>query len=201
MFTLKTTIILYIICGWFGRCLLPQPPAPVAEVAAAPSADSPTSFSGIGNPFVGITDKDTGYCGDDLSGSGWSGSLLWPVEGAVNDGRGFRVGHTALDINGYTGQPVLAASAGRVVFYGWSSWGFGNLVVLSHGGGWMTFYAHLTSPPEVMEQRVGIGCGAEVMAGQLIGYVGQSGAATWPHLHFELRNGRTAYDPAVYLID
>jgi murein DD-endopeptidase MepM/ murein hydrolase activator NlpD len=187
-------MLLFILCsltGWL--CPLPEPAPAVAPISAeVPTAEiEPASFSGIGNPFVGLTEKDDGYCGDDLSGSGWSGSLLWPLEGEVGDGRAFRVGHTAIDINGEVGQPVRAAAFGRVVYAGWSGAGFGNLVVLAHGGGWLTFYGHLSA--------VSVECGEFVAAGRVIGGVGRTGAATWVHLHFEVRRGRVAFDPMLWL--
>lgn len=205
-------IILFILClGPFCPDFRDGPVNAPAEAAVnsgevspllTPVPETAGPFNGIGSPFIGA-ENDNGFCGEGFvemnNGAGGLGWLSWPLESpAINDNRSFRIGHTGIDINGYVGQSVYAAANGRVVFAGWTSWGFGNLVVLSHGGNWFTFYAHMSSPKETLRE-IGIDCGADVQRGDLIGYVGQSGAATWPHLHFELRNGDLAYNPLPYL--
>lgn len=152
------------------------------------------TFSGIGRPAIGIGHKDTGYCESVgvHSGSGWNDSLSWPIDNhEVHDNRHFRIGHTGIDLDAEIETDVYPSESGRVVFSGWSTWGFGNLVVLSHGHGWHTFYAHLDS--------VSMGCGAWVDGQDVIGQTGRTGAATWPHLHFEVRNMDTSHDPTLFL--
>jgi murein DD-endopeptidase MepM/ murein hydrolase activator NlpD len=118
------------------------------------------------------------------SGGGGSsytgGQLLWPVRGTIS--QYFHAGHPALDIAAHSGTPVVAAAGGTVIYAGWKTTGGGiggGIVVwISHGGGLYTTYNHLSS--EI------VGVGQRVSAGQRIGSVGMTGAATGPHLHFEV---------------
>jgi lipoprotein NlpD len=121
-------------------------------------------------------------------------SLSWPVDGGtLHPGRGFRIGHTALDIDAPFGRPVRAAASGVIVWAGVSDFfGGGALVVaVSHGNGWVTIYAHLS---EVL-----VDCWQGVTRGQIIGRVGMTGAASFLHLHFDLRNGRYSWNPELWL--
>lgn len=175
--------------NWNG---LPEPSVIVASVEYNIIAYTTPleSYYGLGNPWAIIDKPGDGLC-ELQDGYGWSNSLQWPLVGTVNENRGFRQGHPAIDINTPSGTPVAAATPGIVVWAGWNVWGFGNLVVLAHGGGWQTFYAHLAS--------VAVACGQGVAAGSIIGASGHTGAATWPHLHFEVRNGINSYDPMIWL--
>jgi murein DD-endopeptidase MepM/ murein hydrolase activator NlpD len=116
--------------------------------------------------------------------------FLRPVAAAVGDGFGPRgVGfHPGLDLLASTGDPVRAGASGCVVFAGWDSGGYGNLVVLRHGLGMTSWYGHLS--------RIAVRRGACVGAGARIGAVGSTGESTGPHLHFELRLRGAAVDPA-----
>lgn len=116
-------------------------------------------------------------------------SLLSPLAGPYSEvfgPRGNRF-HTGVDYPAATGTPVVAAASGRVAFAGYSSGGWGNLVVISHTNGTRTLYAHLS--------RVGARVGQYVGAGRRIGRVGSSGKSTGPHLHFEVRVRGAAVDP------
>lgn len=124
-------------------------------------------------------------------GSG-SGTLRWPVGGGITSGYGPRGGgfHTGIDIGAGYGTGVGAASAGRVVSAGWSG-GYGNCVLIDHGNGLVTRYAHLS--------QISVHSGQSVGSGQIIGLVGSTGIATGPHLHFEvIVNGQTT-NPLNYL--
>lgn len=88
--------------------------------------------------------------------------------------------HKGVDYAAGTGTPIKATGDGRISFKG-SKRGYGNVVVLNHGGGVETLYAHLS------RFRAGLGNGSSVRQGQVIGYVGKSGLATAPHLHYEFR--------------
>lgn len=88
--------------------------------------------------------------------------------------------HRGVDYGAPTGTPVLATASGRVSFLG-SKGGYGNAVVLKHGGSYSTLYAHLSGYPR------GLRAGAQVEQGQVIGYVGSTGLATGPHLHYEFQ--------------
>jgi murein DD-endopeptidase MepM/ murein hydrolase activator NlpD len=125
-------------------------------------------------------------------GRGSRGLFNWPVEGPVTSPFGFRDGrpHEGLDIAADTGTPVRAAAAGRVVYAG-PAGTYGLLVILSHAGGWATYYAHCDG----FEAAVG----EEVTAGEVIATVGNTGHSTGPHLHFEVRLEGVPYDPAAFL--
>jgi murein DD-endopeptidase MepM/ murein hydrolase activator NlpD len=122
------------------------------------------------------------------SGSG----LIWPVSGPVVSGFGMRWGrmHEGIDIAVPSGTPIHASASGRVIYSGWMG-GYGNLVVIDHGGGLATAYAHQSS--------IGAGNGQSVSQGQVIGYVGCTGHCFGPHLHFEVRVNGSAVDPLGYL--
>jgi hypothetical protein len=119
--------------------------------------------------------------------------LLQPVAAGIGDRFGPRGNrfHTGLDYPARTGTPVQAAGRGRVVFAGWDSGGYGNLVVIEHPLGVRSMYAHLSS--------IAVGSGRYVVAGSRVGRVGASGVATGPHLHFELRLRGAAIDPRTAL--
>jgi murein DD-endopeptidase MepM/ murein hydrolase activator NlpD len=117
--------------------------------------------------------------------------LIWPVSGPVVSGFGPRWGrmHEGIDISAPTGTPVRAAASGTVIYAGGMS-GYGNLVVIDHGGGLATAYAHLSG--------FAVGAGS-VAQGQVIGYVGCTGHCYGPHLHFEVRVNGSPVDPLGYL--
>jgi len=98
--------------------------------------------------------------------------------------------HEGIDIAVGYGTPIGAASAGTVIYCGWMG-GYGNLVVIDHGGGLATAYGHQSS--------IATGCGQPVSRGQIIGYVGSTGHSTGPHLHFEVRVNGAPVDPLGYL--
>jgi septal ring factor EnvC (AmiA/AmiB activator) len=118
--------------------------------------------------------------------------MIWPVSGPVTSGFGWRWGrmHEGIDIGAPTGAPIRAAAAGTVIFAGWMS-GYGQLVVVDHGGGVATAYAHMST--------MAAGGGQSVAQGQVIGYVGCTGHCYGSHLHFEVRVGGAAVDPLRYL--
>lgn len=123
-----------------------------------------------------------------VSGSG----LAWPLRGPVTSPFGSRWGrlHAGIDISAGTGTPIRAAKSGTVVFAGSMS-GYGNAVIIEHGGGMSTLYAH--------QSRLGTNDGATVAQGQVIGFVGSTGHSTGPHLHFETRIGGSPQNPMRYL--
>ena len=110
----------------------------------------------------------------------------------LTSGFGWRWGrmHEGVDIAVSNGTPVVAAAAGTVIVAGWMG-GYGNLVVVDHGGGVATAYGHNTS--------VTVGVGQQVEQGQLIAYSGSTGHSTGPHVHFEVRINGGAVDPMGYL--
>ena len=126
------------------------------------------------------------------------GKLSWPVKGEITSNFGTRVHpvfktkimHTGLDIKASAGTPVKAAEAGEVLFAGWLR-GYGQIVILDHGGDLTTVYAHL-SQIRVEEGKV-------VKGGDVIGNVGSTGVTSGPHLHFEVRVNGEARNPITFL--
>jgi murein DD-endopeptidase MepM/ murein hydrolase activator NlpD len=108
-----------------------------------------------------------------------TGKFIWPTNSHWISGNPYTVWHQGIDLSGSLGDPVYAADAGTVMWAGPNSWGYGNLVVLDHGNGWQTFYAHLS--------QIYVRCGQKVVQGAGIGAVGSTGHSTGPHLHFETR--------------
>jgi murein DD-endopeptidase MepM/ murein hydrolase activator NlpD len=121
-----------------------------------------------------------------------TGVLGWPVSGPVTSGFGTRWGrmHEGIDIAVGVGTPVRAAAAGTVIYAAAMS-GYGNLVVVDHGNGLSTAYAHNTS--------LVVSVGQAVAAGELVSYSGDTGNSTGPHVHFEVRVNGAAVDPLGYL--
>jgi peptidoglycan hydrolase-like protein with peptidoglycan-binding domain len=120
-------------------------------------------------------------------------ALAYPVDGPVGDRfgpRGARF-HAGVDLAAPSGAVVMAAAAGRVKWAGWRDGGWGNLVVISHGRGVRTLYAHLS--------RIDVRRGERLAEGSKVGLVGATGHATGPHLHFELRVRGAAVDPLTAL--
>jgi murein DD-endopeptidase MepM/ murein hydrolase activator NlpD len=121
-----------------------------------------------------------------------SSGLIWPVNGPVVSGFGMRWGrmHEGIDIGVGYGTPIHAAASGTVVYSGWMS-GYGNFVMIDHGGGMATAYGH--------QSAIAVGNGQSVSQGQVIGYVGCTGHCFGPHLHFEVRINGSPVDPLGYL--
>jgi murein DD-endopeptidase MepM/ murein hydrolase activator NlpD len=126
------------------------------------------------------------------TGAASAAGFVWPVHGVLTSGFGWRWGrmHEGIDLAVSNGTPVVASAAGTVIVAGWMG-GYGNLVVVDHGGGISTAYGHNTS--------VTVGVGQQVAQGQLIAYSGNTGHSTGPHVHFEVRINGGAVDPMGYL--
>ena len=122
------------------------------------------------------------------SGAAGRGGCVFPARGEVTSEFGSRWGrlHAGIDIAGPIGTPIWAARAGTVVVAGAQS-GYGTTVVLDHGGGMTTLYGH--------QSRLAVRTGETVRQGQVIGYVGNTGQSTGPHLHFETRFGGSPRNP------
>ncbi|HEX2241204.1 MAG TPA: peptidoglycan DD-metalloendopeptidase family protein [Actinomycetota bacterium] len=118
--------------------------------------------------------------------------FMWPLNGPITSYYGERWGrmHTGVDINGYTGQPVVSSKAGRVILASYYS-GYGNCVIIDHGGGFSTLYAHLSD--------FAVSAGEDVGQAQIIGDVGCTGNCYGDHLHFEVRINGSPVDPLDYL--
>lgn len=120
-----------------------------------------------------------GYCGSIYDGPVGSGLFAWPTVSQTISG--FRYSptlHPAVDFAGSEGNAVFASDAGVAVYAGWNNYGYGNVIVLDHGNGWQSLYAHLNS--------VDVVCGQGVYQSDVIGGVGSTGNSSGAHLHFEL---------------
>ena len=118
--------------------------------------------------------------------------LVWPLSGTVTSGFGYRWGrmHEGIDIAVPEGTPIRSAKAGTVIMASYNG-GYGNYTCVDHGGGLSTCYAHQSGFAASVGQRVS--------QGQVIGYSGNTGSSTGPHLHFEVRINGAAQDPMAYL--
>lgn len=140
-----------------------------------------------------IVRTDGGYRAVHPRGRRGEVSLAWPLRGRVSSGFGFRDGahHDGVDIPAKRGARIRAAAAGRVVHSGNSLAGYGNMVILKHTGSLSTVYAH--------NRRNLARVGEFVEQGQVIGEVGNTGRASAPHLHFEIRHNGSPRNPLHYL--
>lgn len=116
----------------------------------------------------------------------------WPVRGRISSTYGPRWGkmHNGLDIAISTGTPVKAAADGRITFAGWNG-GYGILVIIDHGNGIETRYAH--------NSRLNVKVGQKVTRGETVAYSGNTGVSTGPHVHFEIRYRNNPVNPQTYL--
>jgi murein DD-endopeptidase MepM/ murein hydrolase activator NlpD len=120
-----------------------------------------------------------GSCALPDAGAFGSGSFIWPTGNHYLSGNDYWSGHLGIDIATATGAPVVAADSGLVVYAGSIGGGYGLMVMIDHGNGYHTLYAHLSS--------INTFCGSSVYQGNLIGLAGSTGNSTGPHLHFEIR--------------
>ncbi len=138
--------------------------------------------------------KAAGIAGS-VESEGAAGSFSWPVTGTITSPFGWRSNpfggapefHQGLDIAAPTGTTVTAAAAGTVIMAQWYG-GYGNYILIDHGGGYSTGYGHLSA--------IYVSTGQAVQRGQAIGAVGSTGQSTGPHLHFEIRIAGKPVDPA-----
>ncbi|HEX6312610.1 MAG TPA: peptidoglycan DD-metalloendopeptidase family protein [Acidimicrobiia bacterium] len=164
-----------------------------AEQAALAALVSRGSGEATSTPAS--SDGGGGGGGGQPSGGG---PFQWPCNGSVGSGFGYRVHpisgtsrmHTGVDIGCANGAPIRAAGAGVVVEAGWRG-GYGNAVVIDHGNGLATLYAH--------QSQIASSPGRQVSAGETIGYVGSTGYSTGPHLHWEVWVNGNPVDPMGYV--
>ncbi len=127
-----------------------------------------------------------------------SGAMVWPLSGPITSEFGWRTHpifgtarfHSGLDIGGDYGDPICAAQSGVVSYAGWIS-GYGNTIMIDHGGGIVTLYGH--------NQSLAVGEGQSVAQGEVIAYCGSTGNSTGPHCHFEVREGGEPVSPWSFL--
>jgi hypothetical protein len=123
-----------------------------------------------------------GACTGAYEGISGTLNFRWPANERYLSGYDYSPAsnHFGIDIAGETGDPIYATDSGVVVYAGWNDWGYGEMVVIDHGFGWQSLYAHLSV--------INVGCGQEVYAGDVIGLMGSTGNSSGSHLHFELRS-------------
>jgi len=156
-------------------------------------------ISGVGGPEGVLSENEINAPDDLIKNSIENLPSILPVEGKLTSNFGYRVNpfggvsaefHSGQDIAAPTGTPVVASADGEVIFSGWQR-GYGNLIIIGHGDGISTRYAHLSLSAVRLKQLV--------KRGEQIGEVGSTGRSTGAHLHYEVRlNGKSA-DPAIYL--
>ena len=118
-----------------------------------------------------------------------TGEFKWPTEGRITQ-RAWHC-HHAVDIANSEGTPIYAADSGYVVVAGWKPGGYGQVVILNHGHGLQSLYAHLSA--------ISVSVGESVVKGRQIGLMGNTGHSTGSHLHFEIRKGSQLCDPLEFV--
>jgi murein DD-endopeptidase MepM/ murein hydrolase activator NlpD len=152
----------------------PQTTAPETPLPACPfPPDIPR------DPNKGDITAADPSCAEPKDMPAATGEFIWPSPYQALSGDDFKEGHPGVDLSAPPGTPVYAADTGLVIFAGWTGIGYGNAVLIDHGNGFQTLYAHLS--------QVSIYCGAKVEKSKLIGLSGDTGNSSGPHLHFEVR--------------
>jgi hypothetical protein len=134
----------------------------------------PRGAAGVSRSVYGA-----GACEGSYEGAYGTGGFIWPAGNHTLSGNDYWSGHLGIDIAAGEGAPIYAADSGVVVFSGWATGGYGTMIMIDHGNGYQTVYAHLSN--------AAAGCGRSVSQGAIIGYAGSTGNSTGAHLHFEVR--------------
>ena len=135
-----------------------------------------------------------GFCGTVTDGPVGVEVFIWPTNNHILSGFDYspETNHFGIDLDGETGDPIYAIDNGVVVYSGWNDWGYGYMVVLDHGNGWQSLYAHLS--------QINVGCGDWIYQGTVIGYMGSTGRSSGSHLHFEMMSDASGkVNPFYYL--
>lgn len=133
----------------------------------------------VWRPRSGATRTIPGGCQIPEGGAFGSGTFVWPSHNRFLSGNDFWSGHLGIDIAAGMGAPIFAADSGVVVYAAAIGGGYGNMIMIDHGNGYHTVYAHLS--------QFAVRCGQSVFQGNTIGFAGSTGRSTGPHLHFEVR--------------
>lgn len=134
-----------------------------------------------------------GACGPVSGGAVGFGTFIWPTNKHYLSGYDYspETNHYGIDIAGNEGEGVYASDAGVIVYAGWNDWGYGNMIIIDHGNGFQTLYAHLSA--------LNVVCGQSVGQGDVIGAIGSTGRSSGPHLHFEIIYSTGKVNPWNYL--
>jgi hypothetical protein len=174
-----------LIINWIGNDLdLVNPEFKPGSLVMIPGGQRkfqqwiiPTIARGTAGVSAGV--YGAGACSGPFEGLYGTGGFIWPTLGHTLSGNDYWSGHLAIDIGLVVGEPVSAADSGVVVFSGWATGGYGNVIIIDHGNGYQTLYAHLNVATS--------SCGRSVVKGQKIGLGGSTGNSSGAHLHFEVR--------------
>lgn len=123
--------------------------------------------------------NNIGQCPGNYTGVVGTGTFVWPTDNHTLSGYDYSAIHHGLDFRAKLGVPLYAVDHGVVTYAGPNDWGYGNLVMIDHGNGWVSVYGHLS--------QWNVVCGQSVYQGNLIGLAGNTGRSSGAHLHFELR--------------
>ena len=134
-----------------------------------------------------------GACPPTNSTVGGTGTFVYPTDRHYLSGYNYdpKINHLAIDLAANLGDNIYAADGGVVVYAGLNNFGYGNMIMIDHGNGFQTLYAHLS--------QIFVSCGEGVTKGQVIGAAGATGHASGPHLHFEVRYNGVPQDPWDFL--
>lgn len=130
-----------------------------------------------------------GACDPTSGGAVGFGTFIWPANKHFISGFEYspQTNHWGIDIAGNEGEGVYATDAGVIVYAGWNNYGYGNMILIDHGGGFQSLYAHLSG--------VNVGCGQSVGQGDVIGAIGTTGNSSGSHLHFEIMTSSYKINP------
>jgi len=130
-----------------------------------------------------------GACDAISGGAVGYGAFIWPANKHYLSGFDYspNANHWGIDIAGNEGEGVYASDAGVIVYSGWNNYGYGNMVLIDHGGGFQSLYAHLSG--------LNVGCGQSVGQGDVIGAIGTTGRSSGSHLHFEIMTSSYKANP------
>jgi len=128
-----------------------------------------------------------GACDAVSGGAVGYGTFIWPANNHTLSGFDYSPIHRGIDIAGNEGEAVYATDAGVVVYAGWNNYGYGNMVMIDHGNGFQSLYAHMSA--------FNVGCGQSVGQGDVIGAIGTTGSSSGSHLHFEILSSTYKINP------
>lgn len=174
-----------------GEEVTKKPVHEVLKVGNAEVVNDVTTGSGVTTGSSGDISDTTGQ--DLIASTESSDGFIWPSSSkTVTCEYMCYTNHTGIDIQSYYGGPEYAAKAGTVTTSGWSNYGYGYYVIIDHGGGVQTLYAHQKQQPPVS-------VGQYVEQGDVVGFEGATGNVTGEHLHFEVRINGSTVNPRGYI--